>query len=131
MTAPPLLQQHVSQLRRDGYVIEVTAEGSGEQARIYLVFKDYPVPATIWGRAAVDLLIMAQGVYPNAQLDMFWVHPKIVLLDGHLPNGGNSDESYLGRIWQRFSWHPSRWNPARDNLITYLELVNYRLHQRQ
>lgn len=131
MTLPPLLEQHMNQLRREGYDIEVTVEGSGEQARIYLVFKEYPIPASIWGRTTGDLLIVAQGVYPNAKLDMFWVYPKLLLPDGRLPEGGNSDESYLGRVWQRFSWHPSAWNPARDNLITYLELVNHRLHQRR
>ncbi len=129
MSLPPLLEQHVNELRRAGYVIEVTVDGSGEQARIQLVFKDYPVPMNIWGRDTVDLLVTAQGVYPNAKLDMFWVHPKLVLPGGRLPEGGNADESYLGRVWQRFSWHPSTWNPARDNLITYLELVNHRLHQ--
>ena len=131
MNLPPLLEQHLGELRGSGHEIEVTVEGQGEQARIYIVFGQYPVPPGIWGRSAIDLLIMAQGVYPNAKLDMFWVFPKLLLPDGRMPEGGTSDESYLGRIWQRFSWHPSTWNPARDNLLSYLELVNHRLHQRR
>jgi len=48
MNVPPLLEQHLSHLRGNGHEIEVTSEGSGEQARIYLVFKGYPVPPSIW-----------------------------------------------------------------------------------
>ena len=131
MNVPPLLEQHLSHLRGNGHEIEVTSEGSGELARIYLVFKGYPVPPSIWGLATVDLLVMAQGVYPNTKMDMFWVAPVLLLPDGRRPEGGTSDESYLGRVWQRFSWHPSSWNPAHDNLLSYLELVNHRLHQRR
>jgi len=61
---------------------------------------------------------------------MFWVYPKITLPGGGIPNGGNSDESYIGKIWQRFSWHPQNWNPAHDSLKTYLEVVNHRLNQK-
>ena len=95
------------------------------------MFRGYKIPSNIWGRDSVDLLVQVPGLYPNAKLDMFWVYPKLTLPDGRIPEGGNTDENYLNRIWQRFSWHPSNWNPARDNLSTYLELVNHRLHQKR
>jgi len=124
-----LLAQHVQELKDEGHLIEVTEE-AGEQARCFLVFRGHDIPAQIWGRDNVDLLIIVPAPYPNAKIDMFWVIPKLLLPDGAIPNGATSDESYLGKTWQRFSWHPTTWNPARDNLETYLEVVNNRLHQR-
>lgn len=125
------LEQHIAELKNQGYIIETVPEGSGDQTRYYVVFKEYKIPRRIWERESIDLLIIVPGLYPNPKLDMFWVFPKLMLPGGKLPEGGNSDESYIDRVWQRFSWHPQTWNPARDNLKTYLEVVNHRLHQKR
>ena len=125
-----LLMRHIQELRDAGHTIEVTEE-AGEQGRNLMVFKDYEIPVQIWSRDKVDLLIIIPPPYPNAKLDMFWVMPKLFLPDGAIPNAAACEEIYLGRTWQRFSWHPSTWNPARDDLKTYLEVVNHRLHQRR
>ena len=123
MTPPPLLLKHIEELKTQGYVIEVT-ESSGE---ICIVFRDYPLPPDIWNRDKTDLMVIAQHVYPNPKLDMFWVTPGLTLKDGRMPQGGEAKEVHCGKEWQRFSWHPQSWNPARDNLITYLEVINHRL----
>jgi len=127
MTLPPLLAQHIEELRGRDYTIEVT-EASNE---ICLVFKDYPLPVGMWNKDRTDMLIIAQPVYPNSKLDMFWVAPGLTLSDGRIPQGGDVRETHCGREWQRFSWHLQTWNPARDNLITYLEVVDHRLHMRK
>ena len=127
MTLPPLLFQHVEELKGQGFIVDVT-ESAGE---ICLVFKDYPLPLGMWSKDKVDLLVIATPAYPNAKMDMFWVNPGLQLRDGRAPEAGSSMEGHCGKQWQRFSWHPQAWNPATDNLITYLELVNHRLHMSQ
>lgn len=122
MAMPPLLQQHIELLRSQGHIIEVVDGGE-----IGIIFRDYSVPENIWGRGKVDLLITTHPTYPNAKLDMFWVDPPLTLRNnGVQPKATNPEQRY-GRNWQRFSWHLNQWNPAHDNLITYLDVVNERL----
>jgi len=127
MNLPPQLSLELDQLRSQGLVIEVQ-----EDSPLFcLIFKDYNLPEGIWNMSKTDLLIIAQPVYPNARLDMFWVEPGLRLADGRTPRAGDCMENHCGKQWQRFSWHPSKWNPAQDNIITYLEFVNHRLSVRE
>jgi hypothetical protein len=127
MGIPPLLSEHTEELRRRGYRVEVNASGESE---FCVVLKDYPIPSDIWSRDKIDLMITAQPTYPNSKLDMFWVDPPITLKDGRKPNAGDLIEDHCGRRWQRFSWHIPYWNPAKDNLITYLyDTVNLRFRK--
>jgi len=123
MTPLPLLLQHIDELRKS-YEIEVS-ESSNE---ICIVFKNYPLPTAVWNVDKTDLLILANSAYPNAKMDMFWVTPGLTLKDGKVPQSGDVIETHCGKNWQRFSWHPQSWNPVTDNLLTYLEVVNHRLH---
>lgn len=125
LRAPPLLLDHVGQLRLRGHRVEVTAGDA-----IYVVIKDYPIPDKIWSRSSSDLLIIAHDTYPNAPLDMFWLDPPISRRNGEgaAPEGAGT-ETRNGREWQSFSWHVGGWNPARDNLVTYLDVVDDRLRR--
>ena len=127
MSLPDLLSEHIDQLRSQGYTIDVIEQ----QQEIGIVFHNYLIPDSIWSRDLVDLLVIAHPSYPNPKMDMFWVDPTITLKNGTQPNAANTSESKFGRTWQRFSWHVSSWNPAHDNLITYLEVVNHRLRQNE
>lgn len=121
MVLPPLLILHIEKLRSEGYLIEVT-----EGKEICIVFKDYTIPVNIWDHDKVDLLVMTHPTYPNVKMDMFWVDPPIALKSGAVAKAV-SPENKCGKNWQRFSWHVNNWNPAHDNLITYLNVVNNRL----
>lgn len=124
MALPPLLEQHIELLRYQGHTIEVIDGGE-----IGIIFKDYKIPTHIWSREKVDLLITTHPTYPNAKLDMFWVDPPVTLKNnGSQPKATNM-EPRCGRNWQRFSWHVNQWNPAHDNLITYLNVVDDRLNK--
>lgn len=125
MALPPLLQEHIDQLRNDGHDIQVI-DGS----EICMVFKNYPIPANIWDRDKVDLLVITHPTYPNAKMDMFWVDPAISLKSGAQAKAV-SPENKCGKTWQRFSWHVNTWNPAHDNVITYLNVVNDRLRRNE
>ena len=124
MTLPPLLREHIELLRSQGYTIEVVDGGE-----IGIIFKDYSIPGHIWNRDKVDILITTHPTYPNAKLDMFWVDPAVALKNNGAQPKSTSPESKFGRSWQRFSWHINNWNPAHENLITYLGMVEDRLHK--
>ena len=125
MTLPDLLMQHIEQLRADGYTIDVI-----EEQEIGIVIRHYPIPGSIWSSDKVDLLIVAHPSYPNPKMDMFWVDPTITLQNGAAPNATGGANKF-GKIWQQFSWHVNSWNPAHDNLITYLDVINDRLGRNQ
>ena len=127
MNLPPQLLQEIDSLRKEGYTIEVQEDGGS----IGIIFKDYPLPKGVWNKEKTDLLIIAQITYPNAQLDMFWVTPGLLLANGQTPKSGDVQEIHCVTSWQRFSWHPQKWNPAHDNITTYLELVTYRLGMKE
>ena len=119
---PPRLAEEVKALTGEGRRAELTeAEGMA-----CVVFSEYPLPRG-YTRAASNLLLMMPPSYPNGKPDMFWVEPEIVLAGGTVPRSADSVETHLGRQWRRFSWHLTSWNPAVDDLRTYLEFVNSRL----
>lgn len=122
MDISPLLDEHVGSLRKRFHV-DVKRENG-----FCVIIKGYPVPERIWGVSSVDLLVVAPESYPNSQMDMFWVDPPLYLEGSRAPNG-TASESKCGRMWQSFSWHVQSWNPAFDNLLTYLYVVDNRLGQ--
>ena len=124
MHIPPLLQEHIKILEREGHKIEVSIN-----SEIHIVFKDYKIPVQIWDSDKTDLLVIAHPTYPNAKMDMFWVNPSISLKSGKAVQAADTTESKLGINWLRFSWHVQTWNPGKDNLMTYLDVVNDRLRR--
>lgn len=125
MAIPELLAEHIDFLRSEGYEINVQVD-----QEICIVLKDYAIPADIWSSDKVDLLVIAHPSYPNPKMDMFWVDPAITLQNKNVPQAVSS-VSKCGRTWQQFSWHVTTWNPAKDNLITYLDVINDRLQRNQ
>ena len=124
MQIPPLLQEHIKILEREGHKIEIHVD-----SEIHIVFKDYKIPAQIWDQNKTDLLVITHPTYPNAKMDMFWVHPPISLKSDKTVQAADTTEDKLGINWLRFSWHVQSWNPGKDNLITYLDVVNDRLRR--
>lgn len=96
----------------------------------YLVVPDFRLPDH-WSVPAVTLLAMVPNGYPMAAMDMFWVDPILKLRDGREPGAANSFEVYLGKQWQRFSWHYSNpqvaWRPGQSTLLTHLRFCQVRL----
>lgn len=121
MDLPPLLEEHIGVLRQAGYDVEAIPG-----ATIGIIIKSYPIPPDIWNEPHADLLIITHPTYPNATIDMFWLDPPISLRRG-VPANATTMEMQFGREWQRFSWHVGSWNPAHDNLLTYLKVVDHRL----
>jgi hypothetical protein len=113
-------------LQDRGFIYEVVEENP----RIFIVFKDYPLPLGSYNIEKTDLLIFTTPYYPNAGFDMFWVDQNLLLKNNGIPQGAQSVESYLGRSWRRFSYHPYNtrpWNPSEDSVITFMAYVEQRL----
>jgi hypothetical protein len=127
MNLPPQLETDLQQLSEQGFA--VTAHRPAENGqRIYILFDRYQLPPG-WNKDATRLLLITDISYPNSKLDMFWVETNLKLQNGNIPQSADILETHLGETWQRFSWHVQTWNPAHDNLITYLATVDARLRR--
>ncbi len=116
---PEQLVREVEGLRAEGSSVElIDAEGYAN-----ILFSAYPLPPG-YSAAATTVLLRFPLSYPSGQPDMFWTDPELTKADGATPPGADQLEEHLGRRWRRFSWHPQRWNPAKDDLRMYLEFVN-------
>jgi len=126
MGLPPQLEIDLSKLKADGF--DVTAQRDGNQ--IFVVFERYPIPPG-WNKSETRLLLITDIGYPNSKIDMFWTERDFMLAGNRMPQAGDAIQAFLGNQWRRFSWHVQKWNPAVDNIKTYLETVNARLKQLQ
>ena len=128
MGLPPQLEEDLNVLRQNGLVVSThRIPPTGNQ--IFVVFEKYSLPPG-WSKSETRLLLIADVGYPNSKIDMFWVDTDVKLQNGDkVPQAGESIESYIGQQWRRFSWHVQKWNPAVDNIISYLNTVDNRLKQ--
>lgn len=103
-----------------------------EAGNRYLVVGGFPVPPHFCPTEATLLVILPNG-FPMAAPDMFWVEPHLRLANGGEPEGSNQYEQYLGRTWQRFSWHYTHgdavWRVGHSSLLTHLQFCQARLAQ--
>lgn len=120
---PAHLAQEIETLKQEGFKVT----GFKSEGFFNLVFEDYPLPPG-YNKSKTKLLLKAPLSYPNGNLDMFWVNPDLRLEGGGSP-ASTSEETALGEKWLRFSWHPKKWHPVKDNVKTFLEFVNRRLGQ--
>lgn len=119
-------QELTDDLKRIGPPYEIIDDGP----RIFIVFKEYPLPLGIYNLERTDLMIFTTPLYPNAGCDMFWVNESLRLNDGRIPKNGEAVENYMGRMWRRFSYHPYQekpWDPSNDSVIRFMAYVDQRL----
>ena len=113
---------------KESYAYEVVEENN----KIYVVFQKFPLPEGVYNQNSTDLLIFTTQLYPNSNFDMFWTEESLTLKNGQVPKNAEVIEIHLGKRWRRFSYHPYNnrpWNPAQDNIATYLEYVKQRLRK--
>jgi hypothetical protein len=120
------LALEAEELRRLGFAPQLHPQGDGW---VFTVFDQYPLPGG-FNQQRTSLLEKIPPNYPLGGLDMFWTDPQLRLAGGAMP-ASTTMENYLGRPWLRFSWHPHKWNPSSDSLISYLKFIEKRLEQRK
>jgi len=114
-----ILAEELESLVTSAYRVEV-AEADGFTN---VMIHDYPLPPS-YNKQATTLLLRLPVSYPNGNPDMFWTEEDVLTTDGRIPSGADSVETYLGRRWRRFSWHPQGWNPGSGSMRMYLEFVD-------
>lgn len=89
----------------------------------FLVISNYKLPGGFEPRA-VDLLVKLPPAFPDAQPDMFWIHPAVKTVSGTLPRA-TCIENLLGKNWQRFSWHlnAGAWKPGVSTLRDFMRCI--------
>jgi hypothetical protein len=89
----------------------------------FLVISGYKLPGSFLP-GGVDLLVKLPPAFPDAQPDMFWVHPPVKTASGTLPRA-TSIETLLGDNWQRFSWHlaAGAWQPGVSTLRDFMRCI--------
>jgi hypothetical protein len=70
--------------------------------------------------------VLISGGYPEAQLDMFFLHPAVSRTDGVPIPASENQQALDGRTFQRWSRHrpgDEPWRPGVDDLETHLVLT--------
>jgi len=91
-----VLAEDLERLSEQGFEIEVLVEG----AEVGIVIRDVPLPPGAYSIATTDLLLKTTTLYPQSEMDMFWVDPDLVLASGAEPGSSNL-EMHFGRPWRR------------------------------
>lgn len=118
------LRRHGEELAAEaGVPVEIDHEG----AQVYIILRALPLPFGAYRLATTDVLFVADAQYPLSAMDMFWTDLAVVLMDGSVPAGAESIETYGGREWRRFSWHRNgTWNPNGNPLLDHFEFMQAR-----
>jgi len=123
---PEELRKDLEILDSRGFAYDLVEDGP----KVYVVFKDFPLPPGIYNMEKTDLLIFTTPHYPNAGFDMFWTNEGLTLKNGGIPKQAEHIELHLGNKRRRFSYHPYNakpWNPSEDNVARFVEYVQQRL----
>lgn len=83
-----------------------------------------------WSHEKTSVKFLAPVGFPFAKPDCFWLNPEVRLRTGVLPQSSNISpipEVNENHLW--FSWHVGQWNPNRDNLLTYVRVIENRLRE--
>jgi hypothetical protein len=100
-----------------GYHWETVKDGDGR----WLLIHNYPVPAGYTSRSVV-LALLIPPTYPGAQIDMFYTNPPLKLVSGRAIDRTQPKAVIRGAEFNGWSRHRP-WNPAVDNVVTQLALV--------
>lgn len=122
MAAPDRLESDIALLRRDGHDIAVVEE----QTRYHVLFNNFGLPDQYIPNVTT-LMFIADYQYPLSALDMFWTEPHVRCQAGGWPLNADQFLKFIGRTWQRWSWHYAGWNPATHSVATHLEVCRDRL----
>jgi hypothetical protein len=94
------------------------------QGRRWLVIHYYHLPQG-YTHESVRLALEVPVGYPSSQIDMFYLYPPVALTSGVAIPCVEATEEIDGDAFQRWSRHRTvnPWNPATDNVVTQLALV--------
>jgi hypothetical protein len=106
-----------------GLTWELVREGNKQ----WVIIRHWPIPDG-YTASSVDLALMINPAYPDAQIDMAYFFPHLLLKNGREIKATNATQKLEGKHWQRWSRHRSRenpWRPGLDDISSHLTLVQY------
>ncbi len=117
MIRSPRIQRELAAVARK-YPGSQAAEDGGTTL---LVIPRYSVSAG-FRPSPVRIAIRIGALYPAEKLDLFWVDPALVRVDGNpLPNVMSTNIVLAGSPWMQISWHDhAPHDPARISILGYL-----------
>lgn len=121
---PPEVAHQLEALKAAGRDVSGAPGGDGY---FHVVESSRPLPPG-YNKVSSRVLVKLPASYPQGHPDMFWADGDLRLASGAMP-ASTSLEQIAGQQWVRFSWHPGKWNPGSDNLLSYFEFVERRLLQ--
>lgn len=80
-----------------------------------------------WNKAATTVYFLAPVGYPMAQPDCFWVEADVRLQRGGMPKNAGPQVMPNSQQGLWFSWHANGWNPNKDDLRSYVKIIEDRL----
>lgn len=104
---------------------EVVREGS-----IWVLMHEFPLPEG-YNVNAVTLAIRMESGYPDSQLDMMYLYPKVQRKDGKLIAAADTPQQLDQKEFQRWSRHrtpDNQWKAGEDSLETHVYLMEEALH---
>lgn len=97
-----------------------------EANRRWLLIYDYPLPAG-YTTPLTKLALEIPPTYPGAQIYGFYAHPPLALSSGRVIDNTQL-RGVLGGVefhgWSRHRGSGAPWDPAKDNVVTQLALVD-------
>lgn len=79
-----------------------------------------------YNHTKASIAILLTPGYPQAALDMVYVHPPLVRKDGKPIRAANKQQTIDDKHWQRWSRHRTSqnpWLPSEDGLETHVYLI--------
>ena len=81
-----------------------------------------------WNSDETNVVFIAPVGYPMARPDCFWTSKELALASGAPPANSAINNNYGEPDPMRwFSFHASKWDPNRDDILTFTMLVRRRL----
>jgi hypothetical protein len=85
-----------------------------------------------WNQEETAVRFIIPNGYPAGQPDCFWADSTLRLANGNVPANANPQPlPHLGTPQLWFSWHVDGWNAARNNLVTYMRVIEARFRSAQ
>jgi E2/UBC family protein E len=83
-----------------------------------------------WNKPSTSIRFLVPVGYPFAAPDCFWADQDLRVHPNTQPQATNFQpipEINSPGLW--FSWHVQGWNPSRNNLVTFVKVIEQRLKE--
>lgn len=107
---------------------DVTADPRPD-GTVLVTVRDLRLPPG-WNKSTCCVYFLLPVGYPVSRPDCFWAEPDLRLAGGGMPTNTNLQtvpSTSMSAVW--FSWHLASWNPAEDDLLSYVRAIRGRFLQ--